>query len=152
MLKKVVPVVLLVIAVVAVEALKRSKAADAAEGCAGGVCAFPIPQEAMAPVAAVEAAPLPRLLDLGSSSCIPCKTMAPILDEMRETFAGQLAVEFIDIRRHEGAGAKYGIRIIPTQIFFDAQGRELFRHEGFYSREDMLGKWKELGFEFREGA
>jgi thioredoxin 1 len=76
--------------------------------------------------------------------------MAPILDEMRETFAGQLNVEFTDVWENENASEQYGVRIIPTQIFFDAEGNELFRHEGFYSREDMLAKWHELGYTFTE--
>jgi thioredoxin 1 len=91
--------------------------------------------------------PLPRLLDLGSTTCIPCKTMAPILNEMKETFVGQLTVEFIDVRADKDAAKQYGIQVIPTQIFFDASGNEVFRHQGFFSREDMIAKWKELGVE-----
>jgi hypothetical protein len=54
-------------------------------------------------------------------------------------------VEFIDVWKNEGAGKKYGIKLIPTQIFYAANGKELFRHEGFFAKEDILGKWKELG-------
>jgi thiol-disulfide isomerase/thioredoxin len=88
---------------------------------------------------------LPRLLDLGAGTCVPCKMMAPILDEMKVTFKGQLDVEFIDVRKDNAAAKQYGIQVIPTQIFFDASGNEVFRHQGFFSREDMLAKWKELG-------
>ena len=97
--------------------------------------------------AAVEAAPavLPRMVDLGADKCIPCKMMAPILEEMKATYAGQLEVDFIDVWKNPDAGDQYGVRVIPTQIFFDAQGQELFRHEGFFGKEDMLAKWKELG-------
>ncbi len=103
---------------------------------------------APAPVPAARSAQtLPRLLDLGSGTCVPCKMMAPILDEMKETFAGELTVEFIDVRTDKAAAKQYGIQVIPTQIFFDASGNEVFRHQGFYSREDMLAKWKELGVE-----
>ncbi|RKX40874.1 MAG: thioredoxin, partial [Verrucomicrobia bacterium] len=70
---------------------------------------------------------------------------APILDELRETFGGQIKVDFVDVWKDEEVGKKYGIRSIPTQIFFDAVGNELFRHEGFYPREDIVAKWKELG-------
>jgi len=90
---------------------------------------------------------LPRLLDLGATTCVPCKMMAPILDEMKGTFKGQLEVEFIDVRENNAAAKQYGIQVIPTQIFFDASGNEVFRHQGFFSREDMLAKWKELGVE-----
>lgn len=91
---------------------------------------------------------LPQLVDLGAGTCGPCKMMAPILDEMSETFEGQLSVVFIDVREDGEAGKRFGISIIPTQIFFDAEGNELFRHQGFFSREDILTKWTELGFEF----
>lgn len=92
-------------------------------------------------------AALPRLVDLGADKCIPCKMMAPILEDLKATYAGKLNVEFIDVWQNPEPGQKYGIRVIPTQIFFAADGKELFRHEGFFSREDILAKWKELGFD-----
>ncbi len=88
---------------------------------------------------------LPRLVDLGATKCIPCKKMAPILEELKKDFAGRLQVDFIDVWENPKAGDEYHIKLIPTQIFFDASGKELFRHEGFFSREDILAKWKELG-------
>jgi thioredoxin 1 len=91
---------------------------------------------------------LPRLLDLGAGKCVPCKMMTPILDEMKETYAGKLDVVFIDVWENQQAGAQYGVRVIPTQIFYDAEGKELFRHEGFMSKEDILAKWQELGINF----
>jgi len=96
-----------------------------------------------APVA--QSTALPRLLDLGADKCVPCKMMAPILEELKETYAGPLQVEFIDVWKNPTAAQPYRIRVIPTQIFFSADGTELFRHEGFYSREDILAKWRELG-------
>ena len=105
------------------------------------------------PAAATENATqgLPRLLDLGATKCIPCKMMAPILDELKEQYAGVFAVEFIDVWEKPAEAEKYGIESIPTQIFFDASGKELFRHEGFFSKEDILAKWKEFGVERKEG-
>lgn len=91
-------------------------------------------------------APLPKLLELGSIQCVPCKMMEPILDEMRETFADQLHVEFIDVWENRDAAKQHKIRMIPTQIFFDGKGNELFRHEGFFAQEDILAKWQELGY------
>jgi len=88
---------------------------------------------------------LPKLFDLGATKCIPCKKMAPILEELKKEYAGKLEVEFIDVWQNPDAGNKYGIRLIPTQIFYDAAGKELFRHEGFFGKEDILAKWKELG-------
>ena len=73
--------------------------------------------------------------------------MAPILDELKTAYAGQFDVEFIDVWKNPDAGKPYGIRSIPTQIFIDAGGKELFRHEGFFPKEDILAKWQELGVE-----
>ena len=88
---------------------------------------------------------LPRLVDLGASSCIPCKMMVPILEDIKKEYAGRLEVVFIDVRENPGASKEYKIRIIPTQIFYDASDNEMFRHEGFMSKEDILAKWKNLG-------
>jgi len=90
---------------------------------------------------------LPRLVDLGADKCIPCKMMAPVLEELKTEYAGRLKVDFIDVWENPDAGKGYGIRIIPTQIFYDASGKELFRHEGFFSKADILAKWKELGID-----
>ena len=92
--------------------------------------------------------PLPKLLDLGATKCIPCKMMAPILDELKKEYAGRMHVEFIDVWENEEAGKKYGVEMIPTQIFYDADGKELFRHTGFFGKEDILAKWKEFGVRF----
>ena len=93
---------------------------------------------------------LPRLVDLGAGKCIPCKKMAPILEELKEEYAGSLEVVFIDVWQDPSAGQKYGIESIPTQIFYDRSGKELFRHEGFFAKEDILAKWKELGVDIRK--
>ncbi len=90
---------------------------------------------------------LPRLVDVGAKKCIPCKLMAPILEELKTEYAEIFDVEFIDVWENPEAGKGYGVRLIPTQIFYDSVGKELFRHEGFFSKEDILAKWKELGVE-----
>jgi thioredoxin 1 len=111
------------------------------------------PAPASSPAAATnapsETKPLPRLLDLGAGKCIPCKMMAPILEELKKEYAGRLEVAFIDVWQNPDAGKAYGIEMIPSQIFFDADGKELFRHTGFFGKEDILGKWKELGVELK---
>ncbi|MHC4202653.1 MAG: thioredoxin family protein, partial [Planctomycetota bacterium] len=68
---------------------------------------------------------LPRLVDLGSTTCIPCKMMKPVLEELRKEYAGRLRVEFIDVKADPEAGTEYGRSIIPTQIWYDASGKEL---------------------------
>lgn len=100
---------------------------------------------AMAPPVAALA--LPRLVDLGAGTCVPCKMMAPVLEELKREQAGVFDVEFIDVRHDPEAGKKFAISLIPTQIFLDAEDKELFRHEGFLGKEDILAKWRELGVE-----
>ena len=60
-------------------------------------------------------------------------------------YGGRMDVQFIDVWKTPEAGKEYGIRVIPTQIFYGTDGKELFRHEGFFGKEDILAKWKELG-------
>lgn len=88
---------------------------------------------------------LPQLIDLGADKCIPCKMMAPILEELEKEYDNQFEVVFIDVWKNPDAAKPYKIKLIPTQIFYDKNGEEKFRHEGFYSKEDILAKWKELG-------
>ena len=109
--------------------------------------ALPAAEVEASPVAAEAATPaaLPRLVDLGSTTCIPCKKMAPILAELAVEQAGRLEVLVIDIREDQEAAAKYGIRLIPTQVFFDAAGKEVWRHEGFIDKAAILARWAELG-------
>ncbi|MGD0650904.1 MAG: thioredoxin family protein [Verrucomicrobiia bacterium] len=103
------------------------------------------------PPAATTAVPaavrLPKLLDLGATKCIPCKMMAPILEQLKKDYAGRLAVEFIDVWENPNAAKQYKIDLIPTQIFYSDSGKELFRHVGFYGRDDILAKWKELSID-----
>ena len=123
---------------------------DAASPASGGIAADePSRGSSTATTSKQEAARAarPRLVDLGAGTCVPCKMMAPILEELRETYKSKLEVVFIDVRQDNAAAKKYGISVIPTQIFYDASGKELFRHQGFFSREDILAKWKELGVE-----
>lgn len=103
-------------------------------------------------LAADAAGPLPRLVDYGAGKCIPCKQMKPILEALTKSHSDQFTVVFIDVWENKDAGSKNGIRMIPTQVFYAADGRELARHEGFMSRKDILAKWRELGVDIREPA
>jgi thiol-disulfide isomerase/thioredoxin len=86
----------------------------------------------------------PVLLELGSVQCVPCKMMMPVLKELAEQYSEQFTVAFHDVWQDPSVGEKYVISVIPTQIFFDKDGKELFRHEGFFPKEDILAKWKEF--------
>ncbi|MFH1011665.1 MAG: thioredoxin family protein [bacterium] len=85
---------------------------------------------------------LPELVDLGSKYCKPCKAMAPILEEVSKEYAGRAKVTVIDVREDKEAGRRYGIRVIPTQIFFDADGKEVYRHEGFLGKDEIEARFK----------
>jgi thioredoxin 1 len=127
---KILIVAALAVTVVAAVALKQGKSESKDASTASG------------PRAA-----LPRLVDLGAGKCIPCKKMAPILEELKKEYAGRMEVEFIDVWQNPDAGKAYGVEMIPTQIFYDASGKELDRHTGFFGKKDILAKWKELGVE-----
>lgn len=91
---------------------------------------------------------LPRLVDLGADQCIPCKMMAPILDQMEKDYAGRMEVIFIDVWKKQEEARRYGVQVIPTQIFYGADDRELHRHVGFIGKEEILATWKKLGYDF----
>lgn len=141
-------------------ALKKSKTriepqavstAVVASGPADDVVGQTAPVAGTSTASPATAAQLPRLLDLGAGKCIPCKMMKPILDELKRDYADRFITEFIDVWENPDAGKKYGIEMIPTQIFYDAESKERFRHVGFYGKEDILGKWKELGVDLSGG-
>ena len=117
------------------------------EAPAGAAEATVLPEAPETPptTAAAETSPaaLPRLVDLGSTTCIPCKKMAPILVELRADYAGLVDVVFIDVWKDKDAGEPYHLRLIPTQVFLDREGKEVFRHEGFFAREDIEKVFKE---------
>jgi thioredoxin 1 len=85
------------------------------------------------------------LVDLGAHACIPCKMMAPILAKLEKDYDGKAAVVFIDIWKDKSQADRFGIRSIPTQIFYDSKGQEVFRHEGFMSEKAIIFQLKKLG-------
>ena len=87
----------------------------------------------------------PVLLELGSRHCLPCRQMAPILEELRQDYGGHLEVVSVDVNEQPESARRFGIQVIPTQVFLDTSGREVFRHIGFYPKEELLAKLRELG-------
>ena len=85
------------------------------------------------------------MIDLGADQCLPCKMMAPILEKLKKTYEGKAAIIFIDVWKNSDPARQYGIRAIPTQIFFDAGGREVHRHVGFLSEKDIVGQLTKMG-------
>jgi thioredoxin 1 len=89
--------------------------------------------------------PLPKLLDFGRGKCIPCKKMAPILQELLEEYKDRVIIKVIEIDQESGLTTANRIRLIPTQIFFDAKNQEVFRHEGFMSKDNIKKVFQKMG-------
>lgn len=87
----------------------------------------------------------PRFVEIGADKCIPCRMMQPILAELRQEYAGKLQVDMVDVWKHPEQADKYGIQSIPTQLIYDSGGKEVFRHLGFWPKDEILAKFKELG-------
>ncbi len=85
------------------------------------------------------------MVDLGAKKCIPCKMMAPILVKLEKDYKGRAAIVFLDVWEDAAPAKRFGIRAIPTQIFFDKKGEEVYRHEGFMSEKDIIKKLSDLG-------
>ena len=77
------------------------------------------------------------MIDLGAKSCVPCRMMAPILSELKVDYKGKADVVFIDVWENPDQSEAYGIRVIPTQIFYDKAGTEVYRHEGFMDKDSI---------------
>lgn len=91
--------------------------------------------------------PRVTFVELGSKSCIPCRLMQPVMQSVESKFSQQLKVVFYDVwtDNHRRYAEQYGIRMIPTQIFLDENGREFFRHEGFYPEAEIIKLLKSRG-------
>jgi len=85
------------------------------------------------------------MLELGSVGCIPCEQMKPVMQKLRDTYPGKLEVIFIDVRREYKTGRRFGVNMIPTQVFLDKTGKEFHRHIGFYSYEEIAPELKKAG-------
>lgn len=85
------------------------------------------------------------MIDLGAKKCIPCKMMAPIMEKMEKVYKGKAVIAFIDVWEHREPVNRFGIRSIPTQIFFDKNGKEVYRHVGFMSEEKIVRQLANMG-------
>lgn len=89
----------------------------------------------------------PSLVDFGSKGCGPCDMMAPILETLAKRYEGKANVLFVHVRDEQVLAARYGIQSIPVQVFFDKDGREVFRHVGFFPQEEIEKKMTEMGIQ-----
>ena len=85
------------------------------------------------------------MIDLGAKKCIPCKMMAPILEKMEKNYKGKAAIIFIDVWKNKDQAKRFGIRAIPTQIFFNKDGEEVHRHVGFMGETAIIEQLKKMG-------
>jgi thioredoxin 1 len=85
------------------------------------------------------------MIDLGADQCVPCKMMAPILTKLQTDYKDRAAIVFIDVWKYKEPIQRFGIRAIPTQIFFDGNGKEVYRHVGFMSEKEIIAQLSKMG-------
>ncbi len=107
----------------------------------GGVSAA----EAAADTPPVPTPGLVTMVDLGAHECVPCKMMAPIIKELQQEYEGRASIVFIDVWQHREQARRFGIKGIPTQIFYDQNGKEMARHLGFMDKKAIVSVLTKLG-------
>src|SRR5512143_951216 len=85
------------------------------------------------------------MLELGSVGCIPCEQMKPVMEKLRTNYKGKLEVFFVDVRKDKETARRFGVYVIPTQVFLDKGGKEIHRHIGFYGYEEIVPVLKKTG-------
>ena len=111
----------------------------------GLTLAADLPSATEASIRTALASGRPTVADFGARTCIPCKKMAPILAELEREYKGKANVLFTDVHEGKDLAAYYHIQMIPTQIFFDAKGKEVKRHIGFMAKADILKELQAAG-------
>lgn len=89
----------------------------------------------------------PSMIEFGATGCIPCDMMQPILENLRKSFKDRLNVIFVHVREEQIIGARFGIRSIPVQVFFDENGQEVLRHEGFFAEIEVRRQLSRMGIQ-----
>ncbi|HBA89570.1 MAG TPA: thioredoxin [Geobacter sp.] len=125
--------------------MKRSVTAFAVTLMFAAVARAELPSANDAAIRAALTSGKPSVIDLGARTCIPCKKMAPILESLSTEYRGKASVLFIDVHENEAAADKFRIQMIPTQIFFNAQGKEIKRHIGFMEKSEIVKDLKAAG-------
>jgi thioredoxin 1 len=85
------------------------------------------------------------MIDLGAKKCVPCKMMAPILAKLEKAYKGTADIVFIDVWKNNEPAKRFKIRLIPTQIFFNEQGEEVYRHLGFFDEKSIVAQMTKMG-------
>ena len=97
------------------------------------------------PAGAVPVKGMVTMVDLGANQCIPCKMMVPVMENVEKKYKGKAAIIFVDVWKDKTPAKRFGIRAIPTQIFFDKQGKEIYRHAGFMGEAESDRIFKKMG-------
>lgn len=111
--------------------------------CLGALLFFALPAMAASPQV-----PVPgqvTMVDLGAHSCIPCKMMMPILAKLTKAYEGRAAIVFIDVWQDASQAKRFKVSAIPTQVFFDADGHEVYRHQGFLAEDKIIKQLSDMG-------
>lgn len=112
---------------------------------ANTACTAELPSATDAEINRVLISGKPTVIDLGARSCIPCKKMAPILESLSKEYRRRANVLFIDVWANKSAGERFKVQMIPTQIFFDATGKEVKRHMGFMDKSEIARELTAMG-------
>lgn len=102
--------------------------------------------DAIQPAEAAET-DLPKLIDFGSMLCLPCKEMAATLEEVKREYEGRVLVLVVDVYENYDLAMAVGVQVIPTQIFYDADGNEVFRNAGVMTKEQIVAQFKKMGID-----
>ncbi|NOR25105.1 MAG: thioredoxin fold domain-containing protein [Desulforhopalus sp.] len=112
---------------------------------------FLVPQAFSASHSEIPVKGMTSMVDLGAKKCIPCKMMAPILEKLTKQYEGSAAIIFIDVWEDNSQARKFGVRSIPTQIFYDKNGQEVYRHQGFLAEDAIIKQLAKMGVTAPEG-
>lgn len=95
---------------------------------------------------------LPRMIEIGSTTCVPCQMMEEVLEKLRNNYCDKIEVHFVDVEKDGQTPADFKIKMIPTQVFLDTQGKEFFRHEGYYPLPEIVAMLKGHGVNLSSSA
>ena len=87
------------------------------------------------------------MIDLGKKTCTQCKMMAPILEKLEKEYKGKAAIVFINLLEDPEQKYRFNLKALPTQIFFDTEGKEVYRHTGFMSKKAIVAQLNKMGVE-----
>ena len=87
----------------------------------------------------------PLLVDFGANNCVPCRQLRPILKDIAKEQSGKAEILIIDVYKFKSLAAEHKIQVVPTLIFFDKTGKEVYRHMGAWDKDSIVKKLAEIG-------